>query len=130
MELIKKITGAILFVSIAFKMFMAPIIFADYELRKDFIIKNYCVNKNRPEMHCDGKCYLAKQLKKAEQEDQKQATGNFISKLLSFESDFKTNLFANFFPKKAYQFKEKPNFSLTETYSKIHTFSFFHPPQV
>lgn len=83
-------------------MFMAPIIFANYELRKDFIIKNYCVNKNRPEMHCDGKCYLAKQLEKAEQEDQKQATGNFISKILSFESDFKTNLLPTFSRKSIY----------------------------
>jgi hypothetical protein len=130
MELIKKITGAILFVSIAFKMFMAPLIFADYELRKDFIIKNYCINKSRPEMHCDGKCYLAKQLQKAEQEDQKQATGNFISKLLSFESEFKTNHFTNFFLKKTFQIKENPNFQYKESFSLLHTFSFFHPPQV
>lgn len=130
MELIKKITGAILFVTIAFKMFMAPIIFANYELRKDFIIKNYCINKSRPELHCDGKCYLAKQLKKAEQEDQKQATGNFISKLLSFESEIKTNLFANYFAKKAFQEKENPNFQYIVSFSLVHTFSFFHPPQV
>lgn len=27
-----------------------------------------CENKNRPEMHCNGKCYLAKQLKKADEQ--------------------------------------------------------------
>ena len=27
-----------------------------------------CVNKDRPEMNCNGNCYLAKQLKKADQE--------------------------------------------------------------
>jgi hypothetical protein len=130
MDLTKKITGVVLLITITFKMFMAPLIFADYELRKDFIIKNYCVNKNRPEMHCDGKCYLAKQLEKAEQEDQKQATGNFISKLLSFESEFKTNYFANFFAKKSLRIKENPNFQYAESFSMLHTFSFFHPPQV
>jgi hypothetical protein len=130
MDLTKKITGVVLLITITFKMFMAPLIFADYELRKDFIIKNYCVNKNRPEMHCDGKCYLAKQLEKAEQEDQKQATGNFISKLLSFESEFKTNYFSNFFAKKSLRIKENPNFQYTESFSMLHTFSFFHPPQV
>ncbi|AEA45301.1 hypothetical protein [Fluviicola taffensis] len=31
----------------------------------------YCVNKKKPMLHCDGKCYLAKQLKKLEQEEQK-----------------------------------------------------------
>jgi hypothetical protein len=75
---------------------MAPLVFAGCELRKDFIMKNYCVNKSRPELHCDGKCYLAKQLEKAEQENQKQATGNFITKLLSFESEIKNNKFKTF----------------------------------
>ena len=130
MDLIKKITGAILLITITFKMLMAPLIFADYELRKDFIIKNYCVNKSRPEMHCDGKCYLAKQLEKAEQEDQKQATGNFISKLLSFESEIKTNLFTDFFLKKTFLIKENPNFIYAEFLSSKNAFSFFHPPQV
>ena len=26
----------------------------------------YCVNKARPRLHCDGKCYLARQLRRAE----------------------------------------------------------------
>ena len=130
MDLIKKITGAILFVSIAFKMFMAPIIFANYELSKDFIIKNYCVNKNRPEMHCDGKCYLAKQLEKAEQEDKKQATGNFISKLLSFEGDFKTNLFTDFFLKKSHRAKGDSHYKILDFISTKNVFPFFHPPQI
>lgn len=31
----------------------------------------YCVNKKKPMLHCDGKCYLAKQLKQLEQEEKK-----------------------------------------------------------
>ncbi|MDR0803072.1 MAG: hypothetical protein LBE77_11060 [Fluviicola sp.] len=31
----------------------------------------YCVNKNKPMLHCNGKCYLARQLKKLEQEEKK-----------------------------------------------------------
>jgi hypothetical protein len=31
----------------------------------------YCVNKKKPMLHCNGKCYLAKQLKKLEQEEKK-----------------------------------------------------------
>lgn len=130
MDLIKKITGAVLLITVTFKMLMAPLIFADYELRKDFIIKNYCVNKSRPELHCDGKCYLAKQLEKAEQEDKKQATGNFITKLLSFESEIKANLFTDFFLQKPFLVKENPNFIYSEFFSSKNAFSFFHPPQV
>ncbi|MCG2462557.1 hypothetical protein K8352_17480 [Flavobacteriaceae bacterium F89] len=35
---------------------------AYYELNIDYIIQTYCVNQDRPEMHCDGKCYLMDQL--------------------------------------------------------------------
>lgn len=31
----------------------------------------YCVNKKKPMLHCNGKCYLAKQLQKLEQEEKK-----------------------------------------------------------
>lgn len=37
-----------------------------YELNKADIIALYCENKDRPELHCNGQCYLAKQLQKAE----------------------------------------------------------------
>lgn len=130
MDLIKKITGAILLITITFKMLMAPLIFADYELRKDFIIKNYCVNKNRPEMHCDGKCYLAKQIQKAEQEDEKQATNNFINKLLSLEVIQNTNLFDSYFQKTPFEEKTATNYFYKNNLPHLHTFSFFHPPRV
>jgi hypothetical protein len=39
-----------------------------YELNKSEITARYCENKNRPELHCNGQCYLAKQLQKADLE--------------------------------------------------------------
>jgi hypothetical protein len=36
------------------------------------IIAQECINKNRPKMNCNGTCYLAKQLKKAEIELEKK----------------------------------------------------------
>lgn len=78
--------GVVLVVGLLFlKSMVAPMLFLDYELRKDFIIQNYCENKDRPELNCDGKCYLAKRLEKAQQEDEQQATNQFVSKLFSLE---------------------------------------------
>lgn len=37
-----------------------------FHLNQAFIIEQYCINKNRPEMHCNGQCYLAKQFQKAD----------------------------------------------------------------
>jgi len=43
----------------------------DYQLRKDFIAKVLCINRSKPKLHCDGKCYLAKQLKLEEERENK-----------------------------------------------------------
>lgn len=36
--------------------------YAGYFINKDFIAENFCINKAKPEMDCEGKCYLVKQL--------------------------------------------------------------------
>ncbi len=40
----------------------------DYTLHKEYIAKVLCENKNKPAMHCNGKCHLMKQLKKASED--------------------------------------------------------------
>ncbi|MFN8349756.1 MAG: hypothetical protein U0X91_32450 [Spirosomataceae bacterium] len=62
---------------ISFKLLVVPFVYLDFQLRKEFIIKNLCENRFKPQLHCDGKCYLAKQLHKvaeghARDEAQKQ----------------------------------------------------------
>ena len=44
--------------------FSSLFIVAGYEINKDFITKNICVNKNKPSLHCNGKCHLKKELSK------------------------------------------------------------------
>ncbi|MEQ3656569.1 MAG: hypothetical protein ABNH00_11950 [Dokdonia sp.] len=41
---------------------------ADYVANYDYIIKVLCENKDKPELKCNGKCYLSKQLAKEAQE--------------------------------------------------------------
>lgn len=40
----------------------------DYQWRRS-IYEKKCENKARPQLHCDGKCYLLKQIKKSESPD-------------------------------------------------------------
>jgi hypothetical protein len=43
-------------------------------LRQDFVVQNLCVNRDRPELHCDGKCFLRQQLREQQQrEDERNA---------------------------------------------------------
>ena len=46
--------------------------YAGYALNKNYIAKVLCENKAKPKLHCNGKCFLAKQLKQAEKNEQKQ----------------------------------------------------------
>lgn len=43
----------------------------NYELNKAHITAQYCVNKAKPRLHCNGQCHLAQQLRKAEGPDKK-----------------------------------------------------------
>lgn len=36
---------------------------ANYLINNDLIVKNLCENRSRPELHCEGKCVLIKQVK-------------------------------------------------------------------
>ena len=54
--------------SVLFMIYMVfrPLIpVAEYAVNYDYIVSTLCVNKNKPEIHCNGKCYLAKELAKA-----------------------------------------------------------------
>ncbi len=52
------------------------VVFATFHFNQDFIAKNLCVNRAKPAMQCNGKCYLKKQM--AEQEQQQQGN-NLVS---------------------------------------------------
>jgi hypothetical protein len=42
---------------------------AAFELNRPYIAEYFCVNKDKPLLHCDGKCYLARKLKEAEEKE-------------------------------------------------------------
>jgi len=41
----------------------------DYYINYTYIVKNLCINKDKPEMHCNGKCYLKQMIKKEAREE-------------------------------------------------------------
>ncbi|WP_229239682.1 hypothetical protein [Echinicola soli] len=54
----------------------------DYVLNKEYIAENLCINRDKPEMHCDGKCFLAEKLKEAQDQKEQQPGG------IDFSRDF------------------------------------------
>lgn len=62
---LKKITALILLITFTAILFERSLIFISYQYNKEYIVKNFCINKDKPELKCDGKCHLKKLLKKS-----------------------------------------------------------------
>lgn len=51
-------------------------ILIDFKINQDFIAEVLCINREEPMTMCSGKCYLSEELKKAEEQEEKQAPTN------------------------------------------------------
>ena len=67
----KKALSIILALLIIAQMMVNVGIGVYYHLNKTYIANQLCINKNNPSLHCNGHCYLSKQLKKAEEGERK-----------------------------------------------------------
>ncbi len=47
---------------------------AYYHLNRDYIARVLCENRDKPQLHCDGKCFLAKRLKAQQDKQDKETT--------------------------------------------------------
>ena len=92
-----------------------------------------CENKDRPEMNCNGKCYLAKQLKKADNElaakKEKQEHSISILKLVE-TSVFVENWKLKFELPAFNTEKELASFYYSSSYFLLLKFDIFHPPTI
>jgi len=96
-NLVRNTAAAYLLTLILIKVLAVPLIFMNYELNKESIAANYCENKARPAMHCNGKCHLSKQLAKAaesspanEKNNVKLASVDFIEYFTSWKFEKRT----------------------------------------
>lgn len=48
--------------------FSASFVQAAFSVNRDYIIKELCVNRFKPEMRCNGKCYMKKQMQQQEEQ--------------------------------------------------------------
>ena len=105
MKFRNQISAIFLLTLLFLKAMITPALYLNFELNKENIIKNYCVNKNRPELHCDGKCFLSKKIKSAQEKEEQQGFQSFVQKLLevnsydcSFKYSFNNSLTIKYLP--------------------------------
>lgn len=100
------------------------IVWMAYELDKEYITEAYCVNKEKPQLKCNGQCHLAKQLTNVDPVQSEQpAQINYIPQIQLFYQEIEQPIVEQEFNSLASE-----NFSLFysfQPFSKV-----YHPPQV
>ncbi|HEX2630073.1 MAG TPA: hypothetical protein VHM26_13700 [Chitinophagaceae bacterium] len=78
----KFITATILLLLMLTQSFSKWMVVLEYELNKKFISEKLCVNKSKPSMHCNGRCYLVKKLISDEEQPQSDTHKIPVSKFV------------------------------------------------
>lgn len=101
--------------------------FLYYYLNHDYIAKYLCLNKEKPKMHCNGKCYLMKGIKKQHQTSNKNPKRTIELENYPIGFVFILNLHRPLF--KNIPIGPQLN-SCRNQYSFLYIPSLFHPPRV
>jgi hypothetical protein len=122
----KSLGISLLIVGLLVQVMSASLILFNYEVNTASIIEKFCENKDKPELHCDGKCHLAKQIQA--DSEQKSETPASESELMTFVLTVeKTTAFEfKFFQSDTAQ----ANSLYIEGHYSNQLQSIFHPPQV
>ena len=67
----KSFFAYLLMALVLLQTFSRELLVVDFTLNRATITARFCVNKARPQLHCDGKCYFAKKLKQQEERENK-----------------------------------------------------------
>lgn len=62
----KKILAILLLACVSYQFVAKMGIMVWYEVNKDYVAEELCENKDKPQLHCNGKCYLNKQIAKVD----------------------------------------------------------------
>jgi hypothetical protein len=117
----------IVFLTALFMLLKPAIPFLEYVVNYDYIVKELCENKEKPQLQCNGKCHLKKELAKSAADEQspadkKQNSKQEIEVLFYQETPI-------FFQKMPVVFTDKKvNASYQNFYALTAIQSTFHPP--
>ncbi len=94
MQLIKSTVVMLIICSVVGSALTVPLIYLDYEVRKEYISEVLCVNRDKPITMCEGRCYLSDQLAQAQnQEESNKSIGQlfeinfFLSEAILFAAE-------------------------------------------
>lgn len=105
-------------------------VLVSWKLNQTYIAENLCINKNKPEMKCDGKCHLQKQLKSIEDKSDTEKDASLPLKLKNLDGDNFVSNSGLFIP----SILEVKSSSMVTILNNPYSFDYkntcFKPPQV
>jgi hypothetical protein len=117
-----------LIVIVALVMLLKPILpVADYIINYDYISKVLCENKAKPELKCNGKCQLMKELAKAS-EQEKPISPHKKIQILETEVLFFQEIKPLVVRQIYFQHKKAIGDHYSNLYFHLDGFAVFHPP--
>ena len=109
-------------------MLLKPLLpVVEYVVNYKYISEVLCVNKDKPKMHCNGKCHLMKELAKASENEKPISSDKKIasqeSEVLFFVAIKSFHILPNYFYN-----KQLLNSNYSNLYSHLNSTQVFHPP--
>lgn len=108
-----------------FKAFLAPAVFIDFKLNQDYISKVLCINRDKPQLECDGQCILMQKMKSAQDADHPEQSQGSKTQLLEIFSEL-TALFQPI----SFLSVQQDFFTYDEEVSLEDLSTIFHPPKI
>jgi len=75
----QRVFSSIMTLIFLFVVSQQAVVVMHFKLNQIAITEQFCINKNNPELHCNGKCYLSKELQETKNTDSEKIlnTKNF-----------------------------------------------------
>lgn len=99
----------------------------EYVVNYEYISKVLCINKDRPQLQCNGKCHLMKELAKASDTEKPLSSGKKASSQL-VEVLFFEEIESFHLAPVCFVVKEKIDSGCLDLYVSLNAYSIFHPP--
>ncbi len=67
--MVRRLSAYLLIVALVAANFSRLFIYAGFELNRNYIATKLCENRNKPWLHCNGKCYFLKKIRQAQEKE-------------------------------------------------------------
>ena len=99
----KQVSCILLLIVIIVQSLNRQLIVINYQLNKEIITKKYCENKDKPDLCCNGKCHLKKQLNELDKKQGNPVSSSNSKDLLLFIDKIPTYLFYKLYLNRSYR---------------------------